>query len=620
MKRLLYSFVAGLGCISGLATAPSSAAALHELLDTRVGQSCDAFLAKMDRPDPQPTVRDLTACAWALLELGRNPTNAEELVQRAFKLQDMEPHSPNYGTVPWQEGNPGIRDANAIEFTMLPLGPILLRHSAKLSEKFRKEAVLHARAGLEAIRRHNVRATYSNIYLMKVANLLLLGHAIEDTNAIAEAEAAFDVWLAMTRASGVSEYDSPTYTPVQMDCLALAHNLTSRAQLKLRLKAALDFYWADLAANFFVGRQTLVAPASRDYSFLFSDENVTWTYHLAGLRPAPPGRILLSDEIRLWATARLGGYRPPPEVLALATSPERVVRSQFGGQAGQDRYVFITPDFALGSASAYYGPQDKPVCAALASTNKLPVISFVADAFDSPFGVVRMADRSGHRKPWHLQHRLVTVQEKAFLLALFDLSPELKRRDLTNLASSLVLPVNAGSLLLDGRVVDGSKPFSLPAGPDSVVVAREGKAAVAVRLFAADACAGRTPVWQLKYDGNPQGAARLVAYHYWGSERRLEETAVRAGLVLTAGRCETDADFSAFVSRTREIQVRPRMEGSVWRVNARQGTTELEAALDLKEKRIITRRVNGKDWQTAVLNVNGRDLAAEHLGHAVPAQ
>ena len=81
-----------------------------------------------------------------------------------------------------------------------------------------------------------------------------------------------------------------------------------------------------------------------------------------------------------------------------------------------------------------------------------------------------------------------------------------------------------------------------------------------------------------------------------------------------------DSDFAAFLSHTREIEVRPRADGTVWRVNARHGATELEAALDLKEKKIVTRRVNGKDWQTAVLNVNGRDLAAEFLGSAVPAQ
>jgi hypothetical protein len=620
MKRLLNLLVCGLAGGSALAAAPAAYPDRLSLITTRIEQAADAFLARMQAPAPQPTVRELSAGALALLELGHGSTNAEKLLRRLFSLQDMDPQSPGYGTVPWQEGHPEIKDANAIEFTLLPVGLILLRHGQTLSENLKINALTHVRAGLAAIRRHKVRVTYSNICLMRTANLLLLGQAIGDPNAVAEGEAAFDAWLAFTRTNGVAEYNSPTYTPIQIDCLTLAHNFTTDLSLKARLKAALDFCWAGLAANYFAGRQTMTAPSSRDYSFLFSDESVNYTYYLAGLRQTPPGRVFMSDEVRLWAVARQNGYRPSPEILALASLPERVVRSRFGAQPGQDRYVFLTPDFTIGSAGACYGPQDKPVCVELASANRLPVISFVADPFDAPFGLVRMTDRSGHRKPWHLQPLPVTVQEKGFLLALFDLAPGLKGREWTNLASNVLLPVKADRLWLDGHPVDTTRPFELSAGPDSIVAVREGKAAVAARLFAADACAGRAPIWQVKYNGNAQGAGRLVVYHYRGSDRPLTESSVRAGLLLVAERCETDSDFAAFLDRTRQIQTRPRMEDGIWRVLAKHSSIELEAALDLKQKKIAARRVNGKDWQPEVFSVNGRNWAAETLGNPVPVR
>ncbi len=581
----------------------------------RVAAGCRSVEEGLARPNPQPSVRQLTAAALGRLELGDEPARAEKLVRHAFGLQDMDPASPGYGTVPWQQGHPEIKDPNAIEFTMQPVGVILLRHGAKLSESFKQDAEPHIRAAITAIRRHSVPVKYSNIYLMKLANLLLLGQAMDDGDAVAEGQARFETWRAFTRTNGIPEYDSPTYSPIQADSLALAHHLTSDPALKAGLKAALDFYWADFAANYFAGRQTMTGPTSRNYNqgFLFSDTNIEYPYYLAGLRTKPPGDTFLSDAVRTWTVARMSSYRPAAEILGLAGLPERVVRSKFGPEPGQDRYVWITRDVSLGSASAYHGPQDRRICAELASERNLPLISFVVDALDAPFGLVRAADRGGHRKPHHLPHRLATVQEKGFLLALVDLAPATATGEFTNLASNVLLPVRADQLLLDGKRVNPAKPFALAAGPDAVVVLREGPAAVAIRLFAADGCAGQTPAWQLEFDGNEPGAGRLVVHHYRGAARKLAEPNVRCGLVMLADRCKDEAEFTAFVKRATQIELRESTRNDVWQVKATSGMAELEAGLDLRRKQIALRRVNGKDWPVNVFSVNGRDLLEEFL-------
>ena len=597
------------------ASLPTEAERLS-VIQARIEKACADFERSLARTNAKPSVRELTACALGVLELGGDPARAEKLVRHAFGLQDMDTNSPGFGTVPWQEGRPEIKDANAIEFTMQPVGVILLRHGGKLSEAFKKDAVPHVRAGITAIHRHNVKVTYSNIYLKKLANLLMLGQAVGDADAVAEGKANFATWLAFTRTNGVAEYDSPTYSPIQADCLALAHNLTSDAALKAQLKSALDFYWADLAANYFPGRETMTGPASRDYNFLFSDDNVNWAYYLAGVRATPPGNTFLSDAVRAWTSARMaGGYRPAPELLALARVPERVVRSRFGAAAGLDRYVWITPNFTIGSASAYYGAQDKRFCVELASAKKLPVVSFVVDEYDAPFGLVRALDRSGHNKPHHLSHLVAAVQEKGFILALMDLSPATKRSEFTNLTSNVILPVKADQLWLDGKAVDASKAFDLPANAGSVVGVREGKAAVAARLFVADGGAGQAAAWALQFDGNPQGAGRLVVHHYRGESRQIGERSLRCGLVLLAERCESEAEFGAFLERAGRVELTDATRNGIWQVRAKSGAVELEAGLDLTKKKVAIRRVNGRDWQPAVFTVNGRDLAAETLGH-----
>jgi hypothetical protein len=143
-------------------------------ITARVAAGCRSFERSLDRPDPQPSVRQLTSCALGWLELGEAPARAEKLVQHAFGLQIMDPASAAYGNVPWQEGHPEIKDPNAIEFTMQPLGVLLLRHGDKLSAAFKHDAEPHFRAAIAAIHRHNVPVKYSNIYLMKLVNLLTL--------------------------------------------------------------------------------------------------------------------------------------------------------------------------------------------------------------------------------------------------------------------------------------------------------------------------------------------------------------------------------------------------------------------------------------------------------------
>lgn len=49
-------------------------------------------------------------------------------------------------------------------------------------------------------------------------------------------------------------------------------------------------------------------------------------------------------------------------------------------------------------------------------------------------------------------------------------------------------------------------------------------------------------------------------------------------------------------------------------LKAEAGVVELEAGLDLDQKQIALRRVNGRSWQPEVLSVNGHDLAAGTLG------
>jgi hypothetical protein len=561
---------------------------------------------------PEPEIRHLADAAFSVLALGEDPKTAEAWLRLALTYQNMDPSSPDYGKVIWKVGHPEIQDNNSIEFTISSMAPAVLRYGDKLSPAFRQELIPHLKAAIVAIRNHQVPVTYTNIYLMKLANLMMLGRIVNDPTAIADGRTNLDTWLAFTSTNGITEYDSPVYSTVHLMCLDYVYLEAPDAATKAKARAALDFVWSDLAANYFPGRDSLGGPHSRCYDFLYQTGSLQHFYFLAGLAPALVDKAWLGGA---WLnTPWPGDYMPSQSILDLAAIPERIVQQRFGADTGRDRYNYITPDFDIGSTSSYYGPQDMPVSAEFASTKKLPVVGIVADPFDAPFGLTRTADKTGHLKPKHLKVNISSVQEKGTILALYDLSPELPHNRTNSIATNVILPVNADGIYFNGSKLDPKKPFDLPADAKSVVCLREGNAALAVRVFAADGIGGSPAQFALKYDGNAQGAARLVAYHYKGKPARQSQPTVRAGVFLHMEHCASDADFAAFMARAQSVNIEEQNTPSEWSASVDFGGAQLSAGMNLPSGGIAFRKVNGQEVQPHTLTVNGQNLSDKILG------
>ena len=573
----------------------------------------EKFDARVAKPHPDPSVRDLPAAALAKLYVGGNPAAAEALLRHMFQLQNMDANSPGYGMVPWQENHPEIKDGNSVDFTMMPFAQIIRRFGSRLSPEFKREALPHLQAAIAGVRSRNAGVAYTNIYLMQVTSLLLLGEAVGDESAIADARQQFDEWIDLTRKEGITEYDSPTYTPVQMGCLQIAYDNTAQEDLKPRIKACLDYFWSDIAANYYAPRESLSGPESRVYNFLFGDENINQFYYLAGLRHEIPGETLLSDDVRIWSNAATpGGYRPSEAILALARLPERTIFQRYGTEPGKDRYNYITPDYALGTASSFYGSQDKQISLEFGTAKKLPYIEVAADVFDAPYGKIKTGDKSGHQKPKHLKDNIAAVQDKGTVLALLDVSPDVAGKTPESVATNVLFPVHADAVYLNEKKLPADQPYDEPADAGSVVIVREGQAAAALRLFAADGTEGKPAQFAVKYDGNEWGAGRLVAYHAKGGKEALPHEPIHAGVYLHVERCADDAAFQDFMRRALACRIDQRHDGAQWSASVQTGDTRLEAALD-GEQHIAYRRVGGHEVESHRLTVNGRDFASELL-------
>ena len=248
----------------------------------------------------------------------------------------------------------------------------------------------------------------------------------------------------------------------------------------------------------------------------------------------------------------------------------------------------------------------------------------------SAYGTANIIDARGHSKPFHWPLHPTSVQEKGTLMALLDLNPaglkswERGKRDevvpVETLATNVILPAKADSILLDGKPVSAAAPFKKKAKAASVIGVREGKAGVAIRVFAADGIQdgpGFKPrtildpefVLQADRDGLESGALRYSIYHYRGEAKKLRESATRVGLLISAAPCKTDADLINLMDSLKTASIDDHISRRTWQVRAKIGDLTLEAGVDLAKREPLYRRVNGKSIQIERLMVNGADLA-----------
>jgi hypothetical protein len=196
---------------------------------------------------------------------------------------------------------------------------------------------------------------------------------------------------------------------------------------------------------------------------------------------------------------------------------------------------------------------------------------------------------------------------------LMDLAQVLENGEHTTVTTNVVLPVGVDEFLMDDKKIETSGPFAYLAKKGSIVFLREGNAAVGIRLFAADVIAGPDPRFQLKYDGNKLGAARLVVYHYRGKPKQLKGKSVRVGVLIKAAKCSSDEAFDRFIRLFKNSSITDKTSGDNWIAQANVDGDSLVAALNISQRRCAWRRVNGKEMIRQRLSVNGRDLAAEIL-------
>jgi hypothetical protein len=606
-------------------------------------------LAHVPRTLNSTAVRDVSAAAWAHLALsnasgGLTPavvSDAIAALDAVFSAQLAD--GPCAGGWPWAFSDGGTCiDHNSVQFVSLPLLKAVVHFGDHLPLSRwlpRLERAAAASFAEGATPSDEAQPFYTNIFSMRLVNLLLFSQATGNVTTRAQGLAALSTWEALLRGAGVHEYASPTYSAVALQNLYAGASAVSDPAVARRL-AALAEYLSQYTAAAFGPAFSMAGAHSRDYDFIFGNAAMSWYYALSGLAAsagAPDADALVNDAdpitqaelFSLWARGELPPASPAARVLAAPPQGAawRVSRASYleaAGQAlptdGADATLFVGSRASLGTASLYYCPQDKMVNALVGGAG-LAQVTLVQDAYDSPFGEVKVPDGSGHAKPDHLKATVAAVQDGALALILNDLTMAIESTShggpFTSLAANVLFPVGRG---VDGVYVDGVRvPAAVPGAPalplplGATVAVRAGGGVAAFRVPYADGLQGYAPQAFLKFDG-PRGAnvGRLVTYLYRGPNATFPANPPpsRSLLLLGVAPGASDGDAASVSAALAALRVdNEAANASAWRVTVAPppggggapppapgwGST-LEAALCVPlTKKILARRVNGSD-------------------------
>ncbi len=526
--------LAGLLLVGSLAAAPDPA--WRALTLGNALKAGERTWAKLDQPPASLGCREVFMYALALCEARTNLHRLDRLFDTAAQMQDRDPQSRSYGNFRWYWGNEGVFDYNAVDFCMQTASLIWQQHRDILPASARAKLQAISELALEGLRRHRVNEQYTNIALMNAANLILLGECLERPEMAREGANRLDRFLACMWESGTHEYNSPTYYGVDLEDLLILEAFTQNDRVRQQARVLLEYFWTDIAANWFAPARKLGGTRSRDYDYLRGLGVLDQALLAAGwLTPADgvaPNNLLLTP----------GRWTPPVRLRELAEKQlPRLVQQIWGLDPEQGRTHFVCADVSLSSSGAGYGGKmDLPLCVDLPGDRQQTRCYFIPDGRGDPYGKIKVAETKAHAKTLHLNPFWAAVQSRDEALGLVVYRDKDGAFTNETLATHWVMPANVDECWVGDQIVKAAPGIkaTYPVPAHQPVIIRLGSALVGIRIPWAVTSRGEPASASLVLDGNAFNAMRLTIPHHTGTTGRTVNVVgaalwVRIGSQLT---------------------------------------------------------------------------------------
>jgi hypothetical protein len=552
---------------------------------------------------------------------------AAGVVAAVLATQERDPRHPYRGNFLWLADDAEVCDLNAVQFVLQALLPLLVQHGQRLPAALLERCRASVRLALEEEERLDVAPTYTNIHLMSLFALLVGGEWLADARLTALGQARWARWVRFTVDSGAPhEYNSPIYGAVDLGSLAMLQACVQDPVVQLQARLLYERLWIHLALRLHRSTGQHAGPHCRCY----------WEAMMSG-QGGPKMIAWRETGWPEWLAPGPFGGRPadtPPADLALAETPHWLpepaghwlthqarafpceVRETANRAEGADLTTYLTPSYALGTASRTYGiGQDDYYIEHQANYLLLHYVRpdgwgmmysrYVVN--DQHFGTLTAApDRPAIN--FYDQGHFAGLQQRNKAIGLYALMPQ--HAEVFSLKTVVVFPRVE---LLDEVWVDGRRvaatdlPTPFHAG-EWIVVADGG---VYVGLRALEPSHLGRPV-SPRLERGPQGELWLTIPNYQGAAKRFWDYAslrgafwrgnLRAGYLVEVAERAAFPSAGAFLAHLRRAVVDDTVDDNhVRTVTFRSGEDELQLRYDLWHTEPLERRLNGQVYQAPAL-------------------
>ncbi len=264
---------------------------------------------------------------------------AEKVLDVVLGCQELHPDDPHYGNFYWMLEDTVVFDLNAVEFNLERLIPMMIEHGERLSPEMGSRVLEAIRLGLAEIESLNVLVVYSNITLLDILNTCLGGELLGDERLARRGYEKLVAWMRLTDDNGTPyEFNSPTYTWVDMRALQELARLVRDSDTRIRARAAVARLGLSVALHMHRGTGRWAGPHGRAYQ--------------PSIHCDTPPEI---NQLREWAAA---GELPGWVLDALDRRPESLQVDETAFAPFQvTTTTYQSPSFALGTASKEHSGQ-----------------------------------------------------------------------------------------------------------------------------------------------------------------------------------------------------------------------------------------------------------------------
>jgi hypothetical protein len=572
----------------------------------------DRQWAKLQRREPNLSSRETYQFLLNAAAHGWRPEEWASVIDLVESMHDHDPASATYGNYRWYWHESAPDDRNAVEFCMQLAGLTWTLYHDRFPAAARDKLTAAIALGAEGVVRQKVDVGYTNIFLMRLANCILMGEQTNRPDLTEKGRAWFDEWLAYTRANGIHEYSSPTYYAVDLEDLGILTRYALDSDVREKAQKSLRLLWTDIAANWFEPHGALGGAHSRDYDFLTGHGELDRHLILAGWIPGD-----LGGETRLMLT-ELAYMDPPPDVRASVGPVPRMVSQAWGPHAWERSTHYLGRHFSFGSAGASYNAQDKILALAFSGGPKRPLANFSFDYRNDPYGTQKIMTSGSHPKLTHLEPFVASVQRGAEVLMVASVDPAKTPNPAGKNQPMQYAGVNANLVLPDDVELWGSeKKLSATGereqrlGTDPLLYVRDGDMAVAIWFATSRAESGGHPELLWINDGREVHAQRLNVQ----LAAETPHSRMTVALWMRAAEGLDDAGFAAFRrecdNAMKSAKVKCSDRDLDLAIMGREAPLHIRVDLQM-EKRL---KIDGADpmVERGILNVNSRDIGAAIL-------